>query len=63
MAFIKCFEKNFKKNTCFEIEIEYIDNFGGNYELINGTNIYIFSQLPMFNELPKENVYFFNKNN
>lgn len=61
MPFIKTFEKDFKANTCFEIELEYIDNFGGNYELINGTIIYIFSQLPLFKEEPKEKVYFFNK--
>lgn len=63
MAFITCFEKDFNTNTCFKIELEYIDNFGNNYELINGTTIYIFSQLPTFNEKPKEKVYFFNKTN
>ena len=63
MAFITCFEKDFKTNKCFEIELEYIDNFGNNYELINGTTIYIFSQLPIFKENPKEKVYFFNKTN
>ena len=61
MPYVKCFVKDFKTNECFEIELEYIDNFGGNYELINGTIIYIFSQLPIFKEVPKERVYFFNK--
>ena len=57
---IECYVKNWKQNTCFKIELEYIDNFGANYELINGTTIYIFSQLPMFKEQPKEDTFFFN---
>lgn len=60
MKTIICYVKDFKNNTCFKIEMEYVDNFGRNYELTNGSTIYVFSQLPLFNERPKEPVYFEN---
>lgn len=56
--FIECFAIDYTKNTSYPVTLEYISEYKGFYELKNGTNVFINTDIPyFFNQKPKDIIY------